>query len=35
MVENLTFYRRMGFKEVERRWDEGYRRVLLRKPLSG
>jgi ribosomal protein S18 acetylase RimI-like enzyme len=34
MVENLAFYRRLGFEEVERRVDEGYRRVFLRKPLA-
>ena len=34
MVENLAFYRRLGFEEVERRMDEGYRRVFLRKSLT-
>lgn len=33
MVENLAFYRRLGFVEVERRVDDGYRRVFLRKSL--
>jgi ribosomal protein S18 acetylase RimI-like enzyme len=33
MVENLAFYRRLGFEEVERRVDGGYRRVFLRKSL--
>jgi ribosomal protein S18 acetylase RimI-like enzyme len=35
MVENLVFYRRLGFEEVERRTDDGYRRVFLRKLLVG
>jgi ribosomal protein S18 acetylase RimI-like enzyme len=35
MVENLAFYRRLGFEEVERRVDGGYRRVFLRKLLAG
>jgi diamine N-acetyltransferase len=35
MIENLAFYRRLGFEEVERRLDDGYRRVFLRKPLVG
>jgi ribosomal protein S18 acetylase RimI-like enzyme len=35
MVENLAFYRRLGFEEVERRVDDGYRRVFLRKSLTG
>jgi ribosomal protein S18 acetylase RimI-like enzyme len=35
MVENLAFYRRLGFEEVERRVDDGYRRVFMRKSLVG
>jgi ribosomal protein S18 acetylase RimI-like enzyme len=35
MVENLGFYQRLGFEEIERRMDEGYHRVFLRKPLVG
>ena len=35
MTENLAFYRRLGFREVERRVDDGYRRVFLRKSLAG
>ena len=35
MVENLAFYRSLGFVEVERHVDEGYRRVFLRKSLAG
>jgi ribosomal protein S18 acetylase RimI-like enzyme len=34
MVENLVFYQRLGFEEIERRMDEGYRRVFLRKSLT-
>jgi ribosomal protein S18 acetylase RimI-like enzyme len=34
MVENLAFYQRLGFVEVERRMDDGYRRVFLRKSLA-
>jgi ribosomal protein S18 acetylase RimI-like enzyme len=35
MVENLAFYRRLGFEEVERRVDGGYQRVFMRKSLAG
>jgi hypothetical protein len=35
MVEHLAFYQRLRFEQVERRCDEWYRRVLLRKSLSG
>jgi ribosomal protein S18 acetylase RimI-like enzyme len=34
MVENMAFYRRLGFEEIERRVDDGYRRVFLRKSLA-
>lgn len=34
MTENLAFYARLGFEEVDRRMDAGYRRVFLRKTLS-
>ncbi|HEY7020404.1 MAG TPA: GNAT family N-acetyltransferase [Ktedonobacterales bacterium] len=34
MVENLAFYQRLGFEEVERRVNDGYRRVFLRKSLA-
>ena len=33
MTENLAFYDRLGFVEVDRRLADGYRRVFLRKPL--
>jgi len=34
MVENLAFYQRLGFEEIERRIDDGYYRVFLRKSLT-
>ena len=34
MVENLGFYQRLGFEEVERRVDDDYRRVFLHKSLA-
>jgi ribosomal protein S18 acetylase RimI-like enzyme len=34
MVANLALYWRLGFEEVERRVDGGYRRVFLRKSLT-
>ena len=34
MVENLAFYQRLGFEEVERRVDDGYHRVFMRKSLA-
>jgi ribosomal protein S18 acetylase RimI-like enzyme len=34
MIENLSFYQRLGFEEVARRMDNGYRRVFLRKSLA-
>jgi ribosomal protein S18 acetylase RimI-like enzyme len=33
MTENLDFYRHLGFDEEERRTEDGYRRVFLRKTL--
>lgn len=33
MTENLSFYHKLGFEEVERRAQDGYRRVFLRKRL--
>jgi len=33
MTENLAFYARLGFVEVDRRQDEGYQRVFMRKVL--
>ncbi len=34
MTEDLAFYRRLGFEETERRMEEGYKRVFLRKTLT-
>jgi ribosomal protein S18 acetylase RimI-like enzyme len=33
MVENISLYRRLGYQEVERREEEGFRRVFMRKAL--
>ncbi len=33
MTENLRFYHHLGFEEEERRTEDGYRRVFLRKAL--
>ena len=34
MIENLRFYQRLSFVEIERREEDGYRRVFLQKVLS-
>jgi ribosomal protein S18 acetylase RimI-like enzyme len=34
MTENLTFYRRLGYVEVERRAEHGFRRVYLQLALG-
>src|SRR6266571_2261089 len=34
MVENISLYRRLGYQEVERREEEGFRRVFMRKFLD-
>jgi len=34
MTENLAFYRKLGYEEVERRVEDGYARVFMRKMLS-
>lgn len=34
MTENLALYRRLGYEEVDRRTDDGYRRVYMRKRLA-
>jgi hypothetical protein len=35
MVENVSLYRRLGYKEVERRAaEEGFHRVFMRKLLD-
>jgi ribosomal protein S18 acetylase RimI-like enzyme len=33
MTENLAIYRRLGYREVDRRLEDGYRRVFLEKVL--
>ena len=33
MTENLAFYPRLGFVEVDRRTEDGFRRVFMRKTL--
>jgi ribosomal protein S18 acetylase RimI-like enzyme len=35
MTENQAIYARLGYTEVERRAEDGYRRVYLEKPLAG
>lgn len=34
MTENLAFYPRLGFVEVDRRTEDGFRRVFMRKTLA-
>jgi hypothetical protein len=33
MTENLAFYAKLGFEEIDRRLKDGYRRVYFRKSL--
>ena len=33
MTENIAFYEGLGFEEVDRRLDDGYRRVFMSKEL--
>ena len=33
MVENIAFYTRLGYRETERRTDDGFRRVFMEKRL--
>jgi ribosomal protein S18 acetylase RimI-like enzyme len=35
MTENLIFYSKLGFEEIERKIENGYHRVYLRKRLEG
>ena len=35
MTENITFYKALGFWEIDRRLDDGYRRVFMSKELPG
>jgi ribosomal protein S18 acetylase RimI-like enzyme len=34
MTENLTLYRRLGYREDDRRTENGLNRVFLSKPLG-
>jgi ribosomal protein S18 acetylase RimI-like enzyme len=34
MTENLAYYPALGFREVERRLEDGYRRVYMHKDLA-
>ncbi len=34
MTENIAFYGHLGFREVERRTSDGYRRVFMEKVLA-
>jgi ribosomal protein S18 acetylase RimI-like enzyme len=33
MVENIAFYTRLGYRETDRRTDDGFRRVFMEKSL--
>lgn len=33
MTENIAFYEKLGFREIDRRLDDGYRRVFMSKKL--
>ena len=35
MTENQAIYARLGYVEIERRSEDGYRRVYMEKPLTG
>jgi len=35
MTENQAIYARLGYVEVERRAEDGYRRIYMEKPLTG
>lgn len=34
MIENIGYYDKLGYTEVERRFEDGYHRVFFRKPLT-
>ena len=34
MTENLSYYPRLGFREIDRREEEGYKRVFFEKRLG-
>jgi len=35
MTENQAIYARLGYTEIERRTEDGYRRIYMEKPLTG
>jgi ribosomal protein S18 acetylase RimI-like enzyme len=35
MTENQAIYARLGYVEIERRAEDGYRRIYMEKPLAG
>ena len=35
MTENQAIYARLGYVEIERRTEDGYRRIYMEKPLTG
>jgi len=35
MTENQAIYARLGYVEIERRAEDGYRRIYMEKPLTG
>jgi ribosomal protein S18 acetylase RimI-like enzyme len=34
MVENIAFYTRLGYRETDRRTDDGFRRVFMEKSIT-
>jgi hypothetical protein len=34
MTENYAIYTHLGYQEVDRRTDDGYRRIYMEKTLS-
>jgi ribosomal protein S18 acetylase RimI-like enzyme len=34
MTENIPYYERLGYREIERRIEDGYQRVFFRKTLT-
>ena len=34
MTENIRYYRRLGYQEIDRRTENGFRRVFMRKGLK-
>ena len=35
MTENQAIYARLGYVEIDRRAEDGYRRIYMEKPLPG